>query len=189
MDILQQIGKGLKYLHNYNKPITHENLRPQNVLMKQSTDKMALTVRLTDFYYQGVFDVTNPTKSLYRYCISPEVLADVNNVTTAVDVYAYGCLIHTVLTDSFYESYHPFGKLDDEKFLDKVADGKRINKLFSENVESDFLIFADLAIDDCTDARFKRRPTIDTVIKHPMFWTVRKKELFFPWNVLFANGC
>ena len=175
LDILQQIGKGLKYLHNHNDPIIHGNLRPKNVLMKQSTDK--ITVRLSDFYCQYVFDDNNPKES--RYCISPEVLADGNNVTTAVDVYAYGCLIHTVLTDSFDESYHPFGKLDDENFLFYVAEGKRINKLPKVGDESDFFIFADLAIDDCTDAKFKRRPTIDTVIKHPMFWTDRKKELFF----------
>ena len=64
-------------------------------------------------------------------------------------------------------------------FLNNVAEGKRINKLSTVGDESDFFIFADLAIDDCTDAKFKRRPTIDTVIKHPVFWTVRKKELFF----------
>ena len=51
LDILQQIGKGLKYLHNYNSPITHGNLRPQNVLIKQSTDK-TITVRLSDFDFQ-----------------------------------------------------------------------------------------------------------------------------------------
>ena len=179
MDILQQIGKGLKYLHNHNKQITHGNLRPQNVLMKQSTNKMTLTVRLTDFYCPGVFDVTNPTKSLYRYCISPEVLEDVNNVTTAVDIYAYGCLIHTVLTDSFYESYHPFGKLDDKNFLINVAEGKRINKLSEAGNESDFFILADLAIDDATDISSMKRPRIATLLKHPVFWTEKHKEVFF----------
>ena len=71
LDILQQIGKGLKYLHNHNKPIIYGNLRPQNVLIKQSADNITLTVRLIDFYCQGVFDVTNPTES--RYYNSPEV--------------------------------------------------------------------------------------------------------------------
>ena len=177
LDILQQIGKGLKYLHNHNKPLIHGNLRPKKVQIKQSTDKITLKVRLSDFHFQGVFIDNNPAES--RYCISPEVLADGNNVTTAVDIYAYGCLIHTVLTDSFDESYHPFGKLDDENFLKNVKEGERINKLPKVGDESDFFILADLAIDDCTDAKFKRRPTIDTVLKHPMFWTVRKKELFF----------
>ena len=165
LDILHQIGKGLKYLHNHNKPIIHGNLSPQNVLIKQSTDKVI--VRLSDFYFQGVSHDTNPTK--FRYCITPEV-----SVTTAVDIYAYGCLIHTVLTDSFDKSY-------DENFFNNVAQGTRMNKLFPStiNKESDFLTLAVLAIDDCTDAKFRRRPSIDTLIKHPMFWTIRKKELFF----------
>ena len=86
-----------------------------------------------------------------------------NNVTSAVDVYAYGCLIHTVLTDSFDESYHPFGKLDDVNFLNNFGEGKSINKLSPSTVneDSNFLLFGNLVIDDCTDANFKRRPTID----------------------------
>ena len=73
-----------------------------------------------------------------------EVLAEKNNATTAVDIYAYGCLIDTVLTNSFDESYHPFGQLEDENFLNNVAEGKRINKLSKADEESDFFILTDL---------------------------------------------
>ena len=45
--------------------------------------------------------------------------------------------------------------------------------------EPDFFILADLAIDDATGKCPEERPKIATLLKHPVFWTEKHKEIFF----------
>ena len=39
LDIIRQIGCGLNYLHDREKPIIHRDLRPHNILLKMSNTK------------------------------------------------------------------------------------------------------------------------------------------------------
>ena len=112
------------------------------------------------------------------YSKPSEVLLGTKEITPAVDIYAYGCLMQTLLTYN-NEKDHPFGNMKNaEIFENDVKEGKRMNHLKDINECNDLFILADLAIDEATNKNFKERPDICTFIKHPMFWTTRQKELF-----------
>ena len=181
LDILKQIGCGLKYLHCLSSEIIHRDLQPRNVLIK--LDYNNLTVKLSDFGISRVLKsdddrkkfLTEPKGSLYSR--PPEVIKQTGGITMAVDIYAYGCLIQTLITKD-KKKIHPFGNMNNiDIFKDDVVEGNRINFLVTENERTDFLILADLAVSDAINKEYEKRPDIRTVTKHPLFWSTRKKEL------------
>ena len=181
LDILKQIGCGLKYLHCLSSEIIHRDLQPRNVLIK--LDCTNLTVKLSDFGISRVLMKDDDEKELKTeprgslYCRPPEVIQKTGVITMAVDIYAFGALIQTLITKD-KKKIHPFGNMKNtEIFKDNVVKGNRINFLATENERTDFLILADLAVSDATNKEYEKRPDIRTVTKHPLFWTTRKKEL------------
>ena len=179
--ILKQIGKGLAYLHNQEKPIIHGDLKPGHILLKLHNNNMA--VKIIDFQKactENSRQYLNNLKSVYG--TPPEVLKlkgtnEVLEVTPAMDIYAYGCMMQTVLTKN-YERRYPFGNQDYVgSFLQNAYKGKRQNFLENQEV-TDLFILADLAIDDATNRYPKKRPNISTLIRHPLFWSVKHKEMF-----------
>ena len=112
------------------------------------------------------------------YCKPREVLQGSKKITVAVDIYAYGCLVQTLLGKNL-EYMHPFGDLENRKdFKNNVINGKRIYFLTSEKEKTDLFILADLAVDDATNIAYKERPDICTFTEHPLFWTTKRKGLF-----------
>ena len=192
LSILEQIGKGLRYLHHHDKPIVHRNLHPSSILIFEKRDGNNITVsaKLSNFYFKGIEskDLNDP------YCMPPE-LSGVKDYRekckdkTAVDIFAYGCLIHTVIARKCQSNYHPFYNLNKEAMPVDIIERKncRKNLWYDDNElaslkkakEIHFFILADLAINDATDKIPENRPNISTLLKHPMFWTTRDKELFF----------
>ena len=181
LEILKQIGCGLKYLHCLSSEIIHRDLQPRNVLIK--IDNTNLSVKLSDFGISRVLTkdddrkqyLTEPKGSLYSK--PPEVILQTGVITMAVDIYAYGCLMQTLITKD-KEKIHPFGNMNNaDTFKKDVVEGNRKNFLATENERTDFLILADLAVCDAINKEYEKRPDIRTVTKHPLFWTTRKKEL------------
>ena len=89
------------------------------------------------------------------------------------DIYAYGCLIHTILTKD-PTNMHPYGDMIDNSLVIK---GTRKHSLKDER-ETDLFLLADLAIDDATVEDSSNRPCITTLLNHPMYWNMADKELF-----------
>ena len=184
LDILKQIGEGIKYLHNRKKPIIHRDLKPENILLK-SNDSSGLIVKVSDFGISRIIKgdegkthhSTEETKGSL-YCKPREVLKDSKKITVAVDIYALGCLVQTLLSKS-PEKMHPFGDLGNAKDLENnVINATRIHFLTSEKEKTDLFILADLAVDDATNGAYEKRPDICTFTEHPLFWTTKRKGLF-----------
>ena len=184
INILKQIGEGIKYLHNRKKPIIHRDLKPENILLK-SNDSKGLIVKVSDFGISRIIKgdegkahhSTEATKGSL-YCKPLEVLKDYKRITVAVDIYALGCLVQTLLSKSL-EKMHPFGDLGNARNLENnVIEENRIHFLTSKEEETDLFILADLAIDDATNGAYEKRPDICTFTEHPLFWTAKRKGLF-----------
>ena len=137
-------------------------------------------------------EVTPPSSntggSLYYYSKPPEAFkrnpvfsdarqpGDAVEVTPALDIYAYGCLIQTVLTKD-PNKMHPYGNMADNSFTKNVIGGKKEYFLYENESKTDLFMLADLAIRDATDKDSCKRPSIRTLLNHPMFWNFRHKVM------------
>ena len=99
ISILNDVAFGLKHLHNYDPPIIHRDLSPNNILM--SRDSIA---KISDL---GVAKVINAdsknTQSLLSkvpgtlHFMPPESLGDIPKYDTSLDVFSYaGIVLHVV---------------------------------------------------------------------------------------------
>ena len=105
--ILQDIMQGVRYLHSNTPQIIHGDLKSQNILIDNK-----LKAKVADF---GLLQST-------PYWMSPELLLEMSNKTTASDVFALGI--------TFYEIYArdtPYTGESTFKVLQAVID-PRINK-------------------------------------------------------------
>ena len=236
LNILEQIGKGIEYLHNLKNPIVHGDLNLRNILIIEN-DGNNVTAKIADFRTsveeESKFVHISSEDKYYLYSKPPEALQviDVSSDTTqsgdvhevipvssdagqsgdvpevipvssdagqsgdvpevilassdagqsgeAVevtrkwDIYAYGCLIQTVLTKSSTKM-HPYGDMIDNRLCIQWT---RQHYLKDES-ETDLFLLADLAIHDATQKDSWKRPCIKTLLNHPMYWNMVDKELF-----------
>jgi serine/threonine-protein kinase/endoribonuclease IRE1 len=161
--LLRQVSEGLSYLHSQG--IIHCNIRPENVListpMRPKGDRKAM---ITDCNLSK----TIPLKKISSIAradgwIAPEVLhshEDTFEPQTVNDIFTLGCLFFYVLKDG----HHPFG--DQYHRLANVYDGNS-NIDMLKNEESLCLYNLISAMIDNDPAM---RPSIEAVIKHPIFW-------------------
>ncbi|KIM23527.1 hypothetical protein M408DRAFT_252923 [Serendipita vermifera MAFF 305830] len=106
LKLLGDIVAGLKYLHHFQPPIVHGDLKPTNVLIADNGDACLCDFGLsrlikTETGASG-FTTSNFAGSI-RY-MSPELLNSEDEealplVTTASDVYALGCVGLQIVTD------------------------------------------------------------------------------------------
>jgi len=94
--IISSVLNGLKYLHNLTKPVIHNNLNNQNIIMDMSRN--VYIPKLIDFAYARNFQ--NSTKVYYREGLVPYYLAPecFNNVfSPQTDIYSVGALMYHLL--------------------------------------------------------------------------------------------
>ncbi|KAH7336760.1 kinase-like domain-containing protein [Rhizoctonia solani] len=100
--ILRQVADGLNHLHSCNPPIAHGDLKAANILMKQDGTPLIADFglsRLVIEFSTGL--TTSSSKGSFRW-MAPELFGGINQqvivlVTTASDVWAFGCLCIEIL--------------------------------------------------------------------------------------------
>ena len=204
VNILHGIASGLDYLHS--KGIIHRDLKPSNILMKQNSVTKDITPKIADFGISRIIAVgrnhytaTDGTlgSPIWR---APEVLNDTNlHITTAVDMFAYGCIVHFVMCPvSQPQLRHPFGVLKGniggDNIMLAIKAGKR--KLYISIIDYkkpkaiDYVkrIFSDILIQDLTNLYPGNRPSIKHVLNFPLFWDTSKQCSFFTDQYNYLNA-
>uniref|UniRef100_A0A6B2LCV9 non-specific serine/threonine protein kinase n=1 Tax=Arcella intermedia TaxID=1963864 RepID=A0A6B2LCV9_9EUKA len=106
LNILQEIAKGMDYLHQLNPPVIHLDLKPENILLDASYQ-----VKISDFGLAKILSLNSLRVDpenvvgtpLY---MSPELIKDVKGEPTVkCDVYSYG-----VLANELFVEKKPFEK-------------------------------------------------------------------------------
>ncbi|GAT97166.1 protein kinase domain containing protein [Entamoeba histolytica] len=94
--IINEISKGLAYLHDLNPPIVHGNLNSNNVLVEQN-----YSIKLSDICLGFNLSLNDsiPWKA-------PEVLTG-NKPTTKSDIYSFGIILWEIITNQI-----PFDDID-----------------------------------------------------------------------------
>ncbi|OQR92673.1 protein kinase [Achlya hypogyna] len=92
--VMQSIVHGLVYLHSFNPPVIHRDLKSRNVLLdstKNQLSKYLQGTKLTDFgESREIEDDETLTNAIGTFqWMAPEIIAD-NHYSVAADVYSFG---------------------------------------------------------------------------------------------------
>ncbi|XP_036797423.1 serine/threonine-protein kinase/endoribonuclease IRE1 isoform X2 [Oncorhynchus mykiss] len=173
--LLQQTMIGLEHLHSHN--IVHRDVKPHNILLKDHSD--SVTVKISDFGMSKQLADSRQSYSMRSGALgtmgwnAPEVLDDSRKVnpTSAVDIFSAGCVFYYVLTGG----KHPFG--EPYRQTANIMDGKyNLNGLQKDKHED--IVATDL-IEQMLNMEPQRRPSAESVLKHPFFWSLEKQLMFF----------
>ena len=192
--LLHDIAFGLDHLHK--KGIIHRDLKPSNILIKQSSVSKQIIPKIADF---GIFRKLDVGRDHYtategglgtRIWCAPEVLDKSNRrITTAIDMFAYGCIVHFVMCPASKLKYrHPFGTLTDDSGVDNIIKsikaGSRSSYISTivyqkpEAINKVKRLYSDILIQDLINVNPKNRPSIKHVLNFPLFWDVPQQLHF-----------
>ncbi|KXJ06684.1 Serine/threonine-protein kinase/endoribonuclease IRE2, partial [Exaiptasia diaphana] len=174
---------GINYLHGEN--IVHRDIKPSNILYKTHPE---LCVKIADFDLSRRLDIDSSFTVMApgvgtRGWIAPEVVKSTPyKHSMESDIFSCGLITHYI----FSPKKHPFspavctGKSDlqiNQETEKNISDGKM------ESFDGSIAPEASDCIKKMLDINEKERPTAEAVLKHPMFWSNKKKM-----NLLTAVG-
>lgn len=105
---MQDIAKGLNYLHSQVPPIIHRDLTAKNVLLTSS-----MTAKLADLGNSRIVQPHEISKSLTQMpgtmvYMPPEALSSSPNYGTALDMFSFGHLILFIILEEFPWNILPY---------------------------------------------------------------------------------
>lgn len=85
---MYQIFNGLEWLHS--KKVCHRDLKPENILVSNKG-----LIKICDFGSSKILseDGKNTPYIVSRYYRAPELILCITDYTTAIDIWAAGCII------------------------------------------------------------------------------------------------
>ncbi|CAB1342331.1 unnamed protein product, partial [Coregonus sp. 'balchen'] len=173
--LLEQTMIGLKHLHSHN--IVHRDVKPYNILLKK--DSASFMVKISDFGMSKQLADGRQSYSMRSGALgtigwnAPEVLDESRkgNPTSAVDIFSAGCVFYYVLTGG----KHPFG--EPKRRAGNIEDGEyKLDGLQKDKHED---IMAEHLIKYMVTKEPKWRPSAESVLEHPFFWSLEKQLQFF----------
>uniref|UniRef100_A0A6Q2ZNA0 non-specific serine/threonine protein kinase n=1 Tax=Esox lucius TaxID=8010 RepID=A0A6Q2ZNA0_ESOLU len=175
--LLQQTMSGLAHLHSLN--IVHRDLKPHNILVSMPNAHGRVRAMISDFGLCKKLAVGRHSFSRRSGVpgtegwIAPEVLSEdcKENPTCTVDIFSAGCVFYYVVS----QGCHPFGK-SLQRQANILLGAYSLDQLQSDKHED--VVATDL-IEQMLSMEPQRRPSAETVLKHPFFWSLEKQLQFF----------
>ena len=184
-EILYDSCLGLSHLHSVN--VIHRDIKPQNILISNPLPPLGRRkVLITDFGVSKVLTQENSKTSEFisttrvikgtEGWIAPEVLkSKLDKVldfrsSQPIDIFSMGCLFYYVYTNG----KHPFGNP-----LERQSNILRNQSSLAELTESEEMIGHASLIGTMIAMNPGERPSINTVLCHPVFWDEARQLQFF----------
>uniref|UniRef100_A0A8C7YD22 non-specific serine/threonine protein kinase n=1 Tax=Oryzias sinensis TaxID=183150 RepID=A0A8C7YD22_9TELE len=173
--VLQQTMSGLAHLHSLN--IVHRDLKPHNILVSMPNAHGRVRAMISDFGLCKKLAVGRHSFSRRSGVpgtegwIAPEVLSEdcQHNPTCAVDIFSAGCVFYYVVS----QGSHPFGKSLQRQANILLGAYSLMFVQLSEDIVARNLMEQMLSMDP------HKRPSAESVLKHPFFWSLEKELQFF----------
>ena len=147
--IALEIAYGVNYLHSYNPPILHRDLKSMNVLLDSNYQ-----VKLADFGNTKLLDVQMTKQKGTFQWMAPEVIKG-NVYTEKSDVYSFGIIMNELATRT-----PPYQGVDKKEVARKVAKDPEYRPAIKPRIPKDWI---DL-MTKCYDANEKKRPNFNEII-------------------------
>ncbi|KAG8950767.1 hypothetical protein FRC04_007186 [Tulasnella sp. 424] len=175
LKFVQGITSGLQYLHEFNPPVCHGDLKPANVLISDELDAV-----ICDFGVASLIDqeagpsgltTSRTVKGSLRY-MSPELLLkEGGQHTLPSDIWAWACTTYEIFTDiEPYGETKTIGPMSVEMHLGKAPGS--IQVLLSRLTgDEKWPITLSEVINDCWNFDSSKRPTVAMLIgatKYPI---------------------
>lgn len=166
LEIAYQILIGMKALSDLE--IIHRDLKPDNILIHQDEKTGEKVYKIGDFGLSKKARRFNEKSGTMRY-MGPEYYTQRNNLTKAVDVWAFGLIVHEMIFGrSPYEGINP--KFYKNEIMIRVIHRKycvpRTKEI--ERATNNLLI-------RCMNKNPDNRITVDNLIVHPCFKFCREE--------------
>ncbi|KAI1896757.1 hypothetical protein AGOR_G00098100 [Albula goreensis] len=175
--LLQQTMSGLAHLHSLS--IVHRDLKPHNILVSMPNAHGRVRAMISDFGLCKKLAVGRHSFSRRSGVpgtegwIAPEVLSEdsKDNPTCAVDIFSAGCVFYYVVS----QGSHPFGK-SLQRQANILLGACSLDLLHTDRHED--IVATDLIL-QMLSMEPQKRPSAESVLKHPFFWSLEKQLQFF----------
>ncbi|XP_075436055.1 serine/threonine-protein kinase/endoribonuclease IRE1 [Ascaphus truei] len=175
--LLEQTVSGLAYLHSLS--IVHRDLKPHNILISMPNAHGKVKAMISDFGLckklaagRHSFSRRSGVPGTEGW-IAPEMLSEdcKENPTYTVDIFSAGCVFYYVVS----EGKHPFGK-SLQRQANILLGAYNLDCL---NLDKHEDIVAHKLIEQMINKEPATRPSAESMLKHPFFWSLEKQLQFF----------
>jgi alpha-tubulin suppressor-like RCC1 family protein len=151
LKIALEIARGVNYLHSFNPPILHRDLKSLNILLDKN-----LTVKIADFGWARLRDIHMTKQRGTFQWMAPEVIKK-NNYTEKADVYSYAIILWELWVQE-----PPYFNVDRVYVAKKVATDRYYRPQLTDEIPEDIQHL----IVSCWDYDPDKRPTFEMVIEY-----------------------
>ena len=165
VSILQDIARGLAFLHKQSPPVIHRDLSARNVLLNS-----AMTAKISDL---GMARIIHPidkaamTKAPGALVyMPPEALDDSSSYDASIDIFSLGVIVVFVLSEQFPQNLKAPTYTDDEKGLVARTELQRREE-YTRKIYTAFPTTHPLIqlMESCLHNTPKERPSTETVLE------------------------
>jgi alpha-tubulin suppressor-like RCC1 family protein len=148
-----EIAKGVNYLHSFNPPILHRDLKSLNILLDKNQQ-----VKIADFGWARLRDnYMTKQRGTFQW-MAPEVIKK-HNYTEKADVYSFGIILWELWVQE-----PPYKNIERIKVAQKVATDKTYRPRLSEDLQIPEEILA--LIISCWDYDPDKRPSFNDIVTY-----------------------
>ena len=151
LNLALEIAQGINYLHSFNPPILHRDLKSLNILLDKN-----YVAKIADFGWAKLRDEhMTKLRGTFQW-MAPEVITN-EDYTEKADVYSFGIILW-----EFWSKEPPYKGIKAKEVGIKVKNNKNFRPTIPDEVPQDI---AEL-IKCCWDADPEKRPTFLDIINY-----------------------